>query len=77
MPAKQMKRRGRGRDAATPDPEPTESVHDPAASDEECSGASTISETVITKKKKITAGKEKQYQLKHAHQDVMAEPPHI
>ena len=46
MPAKQKKGRGRGRVAATPDPQPTGSVHAPAASDEESSGASTVSETV-------------------------------
>ena len=73
MPAKQKKWRCRGRDAATPDPQPTESVHDPAASDEESSGASTISETVGTTKKKITVEKEKQYPLKNAHQDVIAD----
>lgn len=59
MPAKQKKGRGRGRVAATPDPQPTESVHAPAASDEESSEASTVSETVGTKKKKITVEREK------------------
>ena len=46
MPAKQKKERGRGRVAATPDIQPTESVYAPVASDEESSGASTDSETV-------------------------------
>ena len=49
MPAKQKK--GRGRVAATSDPQSTESVHVSAASDEESSGASTVSETVGTKKR--------------------------
>lgn len=77
MPAKVKKGRGRGRVAAAPAPQATtdeaESVQAPVASDDESSGASTVSQTVETKKKKLTVERERQYPWKDAHQDVLAE----
>ena len=59
MPAKQKKRRGRGRVAATPHPLTIESVHAPAASDEESSRASTVSDTVGTKKRRKSQSRDR------------------
>ena len=73
MPAKQKKGRGRGRVAATPNPQSTESVHAPAASDEESSRASTVSETVRTKKDENHRREREKIPMDNAHQDVLAE----